>query len=98
MSAATRGPQSLARSLSELLSGMGVQGKMKEFEAIASWPAIVGDSVAEVTKPVRVSHGILFVQVKNSVWRSELVYMKAEILANITRQIGENVIDDIKYI
>ncbi len=98
MSASTNGPQSLAHSLSSLLKGMGVDNKMKEFEALASWSSVVGETVGQVTKPEKVLNGVLFVKVKNSVWRNELIYMKAEILSNISKAVGDNVINDIKYI
>jgi len=77
---------------------MGIEKKVKEFEAIAKWPGIVGDQISEVTKPERVVDGILFVKVKNSVWRNELIYMKHQILSKIAESIQDRVIRDIRYL
>jgi len=80
-----------------LLRKLGAEKKVKEFEAIAKWPGIVGEQIAEVTEPERVVDGILFVKVKNSVWRNELIYMKRQILAKIAEAIKEKAIKDIRY-
>ena len=90
--------QPLAGSLFKFLRNVGIEEKVKEYEAIGRWPAIVGNKIAEVTTAERVSDGILFVKVKNSVWRNELMYMKSDILASMDETIGKNVIKDIRYI
>lgn len=94
----TRNPESLGNSIFSLLRKIGIESKVKEFEVIVKWSSIVGERVAKSTHPERVVDGILFVKVKNSVWRNELIYMKKEILSNIDKTVGTGIIKDIRYI
>lgn len=91
-------PQPLANSLSGFLRSLGIEGKVKEYQVIGKWPVIVGKKIAQATTADQVIDGILFVKVKNSAWRNELIYMKREILDRIDKQIGRGIIRDIRYI
>ncbi len=79
------------------MRSIGAESKVKEFEAIARWSEIVGESIAKVTKAERVVDGILFVKVRNSAWRNELIYMKRDMLRQIAEAISDHAIKDIRY-
>ncbi|MCZ6820821.1 MAG: DUF721 domain-containing protein [Calditrichaeota bacterium] len=92
------GVKTLGSSLFGFLRQMGMETRVKEFEVLGKWPEIVGEKIAGVTTPQRVSEGILFVKVKSSSWRNELVYMKQGILSRIDKEVGRGVIKDIRFI
>ena len=94
----TKKPQPLSKSISLFLKQLGIDQKVKEFEAIVRWPEIVGESIADATTAETVTDGILFVKVINSTWRHELIYFKRQILSNIDNKVGYGVIKDIRYI
>lgn len=93
-----RPPQELGNSLTMLLKKMGIERKVKEYQAFTEWPEIVGEKISKVTKPERIADEVLFVKVKNSAWRNELIFMKTEILKNIDKTVGSGIIKDIKFI
>ncbi len=64
----TKKPKVLGDSITKLLRNMGIEEKVKEYQAINEWSQIVGENVSKVTKAQRVVNGILFVKVKNSSW------------------------------
>jgi len=93
-----RAPQELGNSLTMLLKRMGIERKVKEYQAFTEWPEIVGEKISKVTKPEKIAEDVLFVKVKNSAWRNELIFMKTEILKKIDQAIGSGIIKDIKFI
>jgi predicted nucleic acid-binding Zn ribbon protein len=69
---------------------------LEEYEAFRNWNDIVGGVIAGVSVPVRVANGVLFVTVKNSTWRQELMMQKPQILEKFRERFGPGVIRDIR--
>lgn len=90
-------PQNLSHVLSKMLKDFGLEENAKRYEAITRWQEIVGDKVAAVTKPERVSHGTLVVSVSSSVWKYELTMRKQEILSKIHQVTGSFDVKDIQW-
>lgn len=81
-----------------LMENYNLTDKVKENHSINIWPKIVGSKVSQVTKPVRIKQGILYIKVKNDIWRNEIVYQKKIIKDKMNNELGEKVIRDIKFI
>ncbi len=94
----TKKPKVLGDSITKLLRNMGIEEKVKEYQAINEWSQIVGENVSKVTKAQRVVNGILFVKVKNSSWRNELIYMRQEILIKLDKTVGRGIIKEVRFI
>ncbi len=84
--------------LSQYLRNLGLEQSIKRNKALLLWPEIVGPAIADITKPQRVSNKILFVQVNNITWRNELIYYKDEIIQKLNRQMGDQIIEEIKFV
>ncbi len=87
----------LKTALEELTNNLGIKNKLKEYDAVVHWEKIVGAHIAKVTKATRIVKGVLYVQVKASVWRNELVLKKKEIMNRINSEIGIDLVKDIKF-
>ena len=94
----TKKPKVLGDSITKLLRNMGIEEKVKEYQAINEWSQLVGENVSKVTKAQRVVNGILFVKVKNSSWRNELIYMRQEILIKLDKTVGRGIIKEVRFI
>ncbi len=79
------------------LKSVGIAEKVEKQMAVAYWPEIVGDILAQKTTAVRVEKDIIKVKVVNASWRNELVFFKEEILKKIAARIGEGKINDIYF-
>ena len=90
--------KSLDSILKKLMRDIGIDQKIEQSRAIIIWPKIVGKRIAEVSKPEKVVNGILFVRVKSAVWRSEFVFMKYKILNKLEKELGKNVVNDIRFL
>lgn len=93
-----RPPQSLANLLTNLLRNLGIDKKVKEHEVIIKWSKIVGPKISNVTTPEKTDDGVLFVKVKGSTWKNELVFLKMDIITRIDKTVGMGIIKDIRFI
>ncbi|MFQ5601782.1 MAG: DUF721 domain-containing protein [bacterium] len=91
-------PKKLGESISKLIKALGVEKKIKEQELLRNWSSLMGEKISKVTEVEKVVDGILFIKVVNSIWRNELFYMKRELLQIIEKKIGQNIINDIRFI
>lgn len=91
-------PKTLESSLSTLLKKIGIDTRVKQYQALVTWPEIVGERISKISTAEKVTNGILFVKVKSSAWRNELVFMKKEILTKIDKKVGYGIIKDIRFI
>ncbi|MEA2076590.1 MAG: DUF721 domain-containing protein [Candidatus Marinimicrobia bacterium] len=70
---------------------------MQEYEVFREWNTVVGEVVAQVSVPVKVVKGVLYVSVKSSTWRQELSMQKPQILKKIDDRFGQGIIFDIRF-
>lgn len=79
------------------LKEFGLDKKAKTYAVITNWQNIVGDSVAAVTIPEKLTNGVLQVKVSSPVWKYELTMRKAEILGKIAKEHGPYEVKDIVW-
>lgn len=72
-------PERLGDLLRGYLSESGLEERLAEAEAVPDWESRVGEAIAAVTTPLRVSRGTLVVAVRSSVWLMELQMMERQI-------------------
>jgi hypothetical protein len=82
-----------ARPLDELLPALaeahGLGEVMRSQRLIIEWHHLVGPTIARVTAPDGLHKGVLSVWVKSSPWMQELRAMKAQVIADINRGLGD---------
>jgi predicted nucleic acid-binding Zn ribbon protein len=61
------------------------------------WKGLVGEKVADHARPIRVRGGILFVEVDDPLWLTQLKYMKADIVQKIHTNIKAGVLKDMRF-
>jgi len=83
--------------LAGVIAELGIGGKLKQYEVLEQWHAIVGEQISRVTVPERMEAGKLFVHVTRSTWRNELIFLKAELIVRINTAIGQQVVNDIIF-
>lgn len=89
--------KSLNTVLNQFFKDTGLEKNLDRYSILRDWEEIVGEKVAVVTTPHRVTDGVLFVRVENDAWRHELVFYKADILTTIRGRLGEESIKDIVW-
>ncbi len=85
----------ISEIISALLKEQGLEGKLAENRLINSWEDVLGRSVARVTTNLYIKDRTLFVSLKSSIVRSELLMIRDEILKRLNERAGSEVIDKI---
>jgi len=83
----------------EVIRGLGLEERQWEHALIAEWRDLVGKDVARRARPGRVTHGLLHVYVRNSIWLSDLQrFGKTQMLRNIQARFGADKIRDLRFL
>jgi len=69
--------------LAKALAGKGIDKKIERYEFVLHWDKIVGEKLAEVSKPDYISRKTLIVRVLHPVWAQEFTFMKAMLLRKL---------------
>jgi predicted nucleic acid-binding Zn ribbon protein len=92
-----RSIKSIGFALDELVNSLGIKKKLKEYDAIIYWDSVVGKQIAKMATATRITQGVLFVHVKTSTWRNELMMRKKEIIDKLNTVVGLEAVKDIKF-
>jgi predicted nucleic acid-binding Zn ribbon protein len=91
------GIRRLDRVLSDALSIAPFAPGLREQSVLASWPEIVGETIAAHSEAVALSNGTLFIAVDSSVWAQELSLLRAKIAAAIDARLGPGHVRDLRF-
>jgi predicted nucleic acid-binding Zn ribbon protein len=87
--------QSLAEVMNDYIREMNLGKKLKEVDILDSWDDIVGKAISSRTSKVFIKDSILYVSLKSSIVRNELMMIKEALREKINERSGEEVIKDI---
>ena len=74
---------SLRLHLSALIRRRGWTERLEQQQAFLLWADVVGPTIAAHSQPVHIFRGILVVDVSNSVWATQLTFLKTSILQQL---------------
>lgn len=61
------------------------------------WGSVVGNVVAEHTRPAAFKGRLLLVNAESSSWIHELQFLKAELIARLNAALGRDLVADIRF-
>jgi len=93
----TSHPKPIADILMATLKQLGLGTKIKQHEVLDLWSQVVGDQIARVTSAESIREGKLFITVKHSAWRNELLFLKQELIQKINDKMNQEIIKDIIF-
>ena len=79
----------LAQLMETALRNAGLQKRLAEYQAVEAWEQVVGSAVAEQARATVIRGGVLFVDVKSSVWMQELQLLRGDIIERLNAHLGE---------
>jgi predicted nucleic acid-binding Zn ribbon protein len=86
---------SLAEAIRDYISEMNLGGKLSETDIINSWEEIVGKAIASRTTKIYIKDRVLYVYLKSSVVRNELLMLREALREKLNARAGSEVIKDI---
>ncbi|MGE5486143.1 MAG: DciA family protein [Ignavibacteriales bacterium] len=87
----------LKEALDSLVHRLGLAKRAASLRVIEMWAAIAGPQIAGRTTAVRVSDGVLYVDVESPAWASELTFMKQDLVDRLNAKAGEVCVRDIRF-
>jgi len=69
--------------------------KLKEVQLCNSWEKVIGKTVARATTDIYIRNKVLYVHVRSSVIRNELVMVRDGLIKALNREVGAQIIDDM---
>ena len=75
-----------------------IKRKFDETGIIASWPDLVGKSVANRTKELFIHDKKLFLRIESSVIKNELMLMRTQIIDKINNEAKSVLIEEIIFL
>jgi hypothetical protein len=93
-----KGPETIGSVLGNLFKDLGLERRIKEQEVIINWEKIVGNNIADNTKPFKIEGAKLFLKVKSSAWRNELFYLKKELITKLNNSAKQELVKDIIFL
>lgn len=93
-----QGPTPLGDALGSFLETSGLAGRVEEASVVPEWERLVGKGISDVTVPLRVSRGTLFVTVRSSGWLMELKLMEGEIIRRLNAGRPRGKISKIRFL
>lgn len=86
---------SLAEAIKDYIKEMNLEGKLDEIRIINSWEDTVGKAIASRTSKIYIKDHVLYVHLKSSVVRNELLMLRKELKEKLNEKAGSEVINDI---
>ena len=90
--------KSLKEAIEQMLQVYKLKRRFDETGVIASWPQLVGKSVANRTRELFIHDKKLFLRIESSVIKNELVMMRNQIINKINEDAKTILIEDIVFL
>lgn len=93
--AAWRRPVRIAEAVSGALQRLGLEGRIRQSEIWAVWPAVVGPQIARHAQPHAIAHGRLIVHVTDPVWLHHLSMMRPKVIAALNGKLRSSTVREL---
>lgn len=88
------GAESLQSLLEAAVAELGLSEKLLEARILLAWDEVAGP-LASRARPLKIRHGKLEVAVASPVWRTQLSFVKQEIVDRLNTRAGKKVIAEL---
>ena len=90
--------EAISGILSRVLRQSRLGSELGGWQAVEEWPRLVGPRVARHTRAVAFREGTLRVEVEGSAWMHELGFLKRDLIRNINRHLGSELVRDVRFV
>jgi len=90
--------KSLKEAIEQMLQVYKIKRKYDETGIKASWPQLVGKSVANRTKEIYIHDKKLFLRIESSVIKNELTLMRSQIIDKINKEANSVLVEEIIFL
>ncbi len=91
-------PRPVGDSLDRVAASLGVPKASTMTSVFTAWTTLVGESLAEHTRPQSLSDGILVVAVEEPAWATQLRWLEADLLTRLSEVAGAGAVQRIEVV
>ena len=91
-------PENIGSLLRAVIGDLGVGEKIAQAQAVLIWPEIAGPALAQRSRALRVRHARLEIAVPSAVWRTQLSFVKADLVKRINERVGSETVKDLRLV
>ncbi|MCF8379992.1 MAG: DUF721 domain-containing protein [Bacteroidales bacterium] len=81
--------------INAILKERGLEGKMAENRLLNAWNELLGKTVANSTQNLYIKDNTLFVHLRSSVIRHQLMMIKPDLIKRLNEKAGIDIIENI---
>lgn len=75
----------------------GLETPYNEYRLVQAWPEVMGEGIARYTSDVQIRNGKLYVRLRSSVLRQELMLNRPLLVHRLNEYVGAQVIEGIVF-
>lgn len=80
-----------------MLGELGISRELKKWQLVRDFQKLVGEPIGTHARAYRVADDVIYVQVDNSTWLSQLYLVKEQIVKKLNAGAGEELIRDLRF-
>lgn len=89
--------ESLGDILRRAIDESNATERLDEWEAVKSWPIVVGEELARKTSKPVMKNGRMTIGVPSAPLRHELNMMRSHFAAAINREVGKDIVKELEF-
>lgn len=93
-----RDPEALSKIIDLAFARFGLNGEINKYKFVLHWPEIVGQEIANRSRPEYIKGSTLVVKVTDSAWSQELSFHKKVIISRLNKFLGKEEISDVLFV
>jgi len=87
----------LNKVLETVLGEQDLNAGIEAYKVFSQWNEIVGTKVAAHAQPVRLTRNVLYIEVNDHLWLTQLKYMKGDILKKLEDRTRQGLFTELKF-
>jgi hypothetical protein len=88
----------LGEALQDLLKSYRLEDTYQEKVLLASWPQLMGKTIADRTGNLYIKDKKLFVKITSGPVKKELQLNKSKVIALIESEVGKGIVEDVVFL
>ncbi|MFZ9187211.1 MAG: DUF721 domain-containing protein [Algoriphagus sp.] len=88
----------LGEAFQDLLKSYRLEDTYQEKVLLASWPNLMGKTIADLTSSLYIKDKKLFVKITSGPVKKELQLNKSKVIALIETEVGKGIVDEVVFL
>jgi len=89
--------QSIREVIKQYLKELHIDKKLREVALVGEWEEVVGKIIASKTEKIYIRNGILYIHIRSSVVKNELMMIRNDLVSALNKRAGEELVKDIVF-